>query len=264
MPVVESTFTFDEFLYGASQPLPENHGKKYGRSSITGSEDFTGTESFEQAHHLALHGFPEGTKEMKKQMDLLGHAKANRLEPVFDVFGDEVEIGRFCSGDPENMVTFENVLKDGQQFLDVYVAFSYSYHKEARQIIKRGAIVLSNIDYLENNGFRCRIVGYNHALCRKDRRAKTRMGVKHLAILKDYNEPLDIDRMAFALACPSMLRRLAFRLTELLQPKQTNKNYGASHELLTSEERETAIDVTPFDWSEDEINAQFIKFSNPE
>ena len=250
--LVERTFTFDEFLAEVQKPFPKGHKKKYQQSSQetdSYTATWTGTKSFKHAMELARHGYPKGVKKMKAEMANLQPAQAPALVPIFAVAGDEVDVERFLNNEPENMVTYQDELQDGVQFIDIYVAYSYHSGKRANAIISRGACILKNIDSLENNGYRCRLIGYNYAV-------ESGLGVQWKVILKEYQEHLELDRMAFALACPSMLRRLSFKLTELHQPEQTNESYGRSE---TMEVEDGHINIGPYDFDTDSINRKFEK-----
>jgi hypothetical protein len=223
--IIKKYFTFDQFITATQKDLPKNHLEKYRQSSQDRDQDFTGTKSFDEATKLLKYGWPEGVKQLKTDLDNIKRATAPALEPFFDVAGEEPDIGRYLSGDPENMVEYHSVNDEGIKFLDIYICYAYNWTHSTKQIIRRGATILANIDSLEANGYRCRLIGYQSASFRK-RRARKKTGLQVEVLLKDYDEPLELDRMAFALVNPSMYRRMGFKLDELYQPEMSNHCYG--------------------------------------
>lgn len=250
MANVTKHFTFDQFLTEVQIPWAKGHAKKYATCSKdkdSSTAEFTGTKSWSEALNLARFGWPKGTKKLKKALEGLKGATAPALEHSFDVAGEEVDIGRYLTGDPENMIEYYPVHRDGIKFIDVYVSFAYHCGYSANDVIKRGAVILSNIDALEQNGYRCKIIGYS-------KNGAGKHGLEMQVILKEYEETLELDRMAFCLINPSMLRRLGFKLIERFVPQQANKNYGSGR-TFTAPENALHIDRDMF--SERSINRHF-------
>ena len=56
--------------------------------------------------------------------------------------------------------------------------------------------------------------------------------------IKDYNETLDLQRLSFPIAHPSMFRRFGFRVTESVEGlKSTNWPYGYGRSIETDQEQ---------------------------
>ena len=149
------------------------------------------------------------------------------------------------------MVDYRLVNSDGIKFIDIYVSFAYHCGHSADEVVKRGALILSNIDGLESNGYRCRVIGYSKNGYRSGRGY---IGLDMEVILKEHDENLELDRMAFCLINPSMLRRLGFKLIERFQPKQSNKNYGRG---LDFQAPENALHIDRDMFSSESINGHF-------
>ena len=257
--IVKKSFTFDEFIVETQKELPADYHDNYFESSKTGSRDFTGTKSFAEATEYLKYGWPEGVTELKTELDNLKPATAPALECIFDVAGEEPDIGRFLSGEPENMVEYQTVNRDGIKFVDVYVCYSYNCSWSTRDVIKRGAAILSNIDGLEANGYRCRIIGYQSAQYNR-RRKKT--GLQVTVLLKDYNEALELDRMAFCLVSPSMYRRMGFKLDELHQPSMSNHSYGFDLSYTVPKDSNASIQIDRSMFAPRDINREFMNYLN--
>jgi hypothetical protein len=243
----ELTFkNFDSFIEQCKKPALK--GCKYDASKQTNREKFTGTKTYNEAVKIASLGWPEGTKKMKKGLLEFQASEAPQLKSLFDVSGDEPDIDRFLSGEPENMISWENVQASGVVFLDVYFSFSYSCGKKQDAIIKRGVQILSNVDQLEQNGYRVRIIAYERST---DPNGNT---FELNVTLKDYQEVIDLDRMAFAMAHPAMLRRLGFRLIEQIPHKNyDHPNYGSVEDL----KKDDVINITPNTFEPSQIDDLF-------
>ena len=242
--------TFDEFLHVCQHD--ESWKDAPGSSSVSGDLEFTGTESYEQAIDLAKHGYPEGVQWIKDGLDNVKAKKGLQIECSFDVTGDEACIDRYLGNDPENMVNYNYTVQGGIKFLDVYFSIGYSCRHEQPEIIKRGVQVLSNIDSLENNNYRVRIIAYHMTTGGRNR------PLLHEIIVKDYQEPIELDRMAFIMVNPSMLRRLGFRITEIYAPAYTRRNYGCSGSYPHSID---GVDIHDDCFSPDNIDLRFKEYN---
>jgi len=241
---VEKTFSFDEVM---DVCLNNKKWKKAPEHASTYSDfKFTGTENYAEAMGMASNGYPEGVKKLTDAMGELKQAQGPVIQPFFDVSGDEPDIDRFLNNEPENMVTYENVIKDGIKFVDVYFSYAYGANKKKNQIIARGVQVLSNIDNLEQAGYRVRLIAYHHTM---DRACPMKLDI----IIKDYNEHVELDRMAFVMIHPSMLRRLGFRLVELYGPALCRNGYGSCE----STGIDGAIDIGPSQFEPESIDRSF-------
>src|SRR4029077_4430749 len=82
----------------------------------------------------------------------------------------------------------------------------------AATIMTRGGAILSWVDGLESEGFRCEIDVIESGLFREN--TPKPLGVLFSVKVKRADEPLDIDRVSFWLAHPAIQRRLMFGLYE--------------------------------------------------
>jgi hypothetical protein len=247
------TQTFDEFLHDCR--FNDKWQKAKQASSVnTGADalEFTGSNNYDEAIELALHGYPEGVQWIKDGLDQVGAKKGLQLEPVYDLAGDEADLDRYLSGEPENMVTYEYSVRGGVKFLDVYFSYAYACSQDQPEIIKRGVDVLSNIDSLENNNFRIRLIAYFYS-------SKKKQPFLHEIIIKDYQEQIELDRMSLVMVHPSMLRRLGFRIVEIYAPTLTTSGYGTttSHHF----DEIDGIDVGGFTFSTEAIETSFNKYT---
>lgn len=216
-------FTLDsveEFLAECEKPHQYDDGRR--GSSITGDKDFTGTASYEDALHELRHGWREGSMQMREL-----HAKVwdtvSRILPGeainHDVSGFAVDVGRAVNGEPEDMLCFD-LQEAPRKTIDIMLNCSVSGGVNKSRIIRRGAAVAALVDAMESQGVNVNLTVVEN--CRGSGGATTQINVH----VKKPEEPLDMDKVAFALAHPSWLRRFVFAFQER-QPKKYRDTFGA-------------------------------------
>lgn len=218
----------DVALSGEPQEGSPSKGEGKRNSRLHEDSDWRGTSTWEQAANLAQFGWTEGREQVGKIMSQIEAVDRQivRPAPVWDVTGDFVDVGRFCSGDPENMVRWED-RPQSKRIVRIAVNMCVSAGVSAQTIRWSGACLLALVDRLEMEGVQCEIdmifgikgVGNGQMVCAVN--------------LKTAGEPLWIDRMAFHMAHPSSLRRLMFSYLENQSPERVrifgshnNSNYG--------------------------------------
>lgn len=172
--------------------------------------DWYGTRSFEEAVSLGRYGWKQGRdKLIDAQLSLrdLAEGHISLRSEDRDVYGNRPDVPLFCAGDPEHMVVPGDRFGPSAPLVDLLVQCSVSHFNQANLIVNYGAALTSLIDATEAERRRVRVT--------------CAFGIKEgplqfnvLVRVKDHNEPLDIDRVAFALANPSMFRRIVFALVE--------------------------------------------------
>lgn len=194
-------------------------------------EKLSGSGSFDSALKLAREGWADGRAEIEKwraQFSALIGSKMRRRVLANDVCGFAPDVGAFLNGEPENMFARAEVETAGPgKILRIAANGSCSWDVSRDSIMRRGAAIVALIDALESAGYSCEVIlGFsawdsfrNPGECSFDSMP-----------LKSAGEPLDIDRAAFALAHPSMLRRLVFSCKETDGPfmRVAASHYGYS------------------------------------
>lgn len=201
--------TRGEFLNYASQqricPYNNNgynpHGHKDGMYFRT----------FKEAMQKAKFGWPEKTaicQALAVQIDDRLRTCAPKIIQSYEVFGGQPDVGRFLSGEPQNMLHREESNSKDQKsnrivkvVLDVNLnAFGWSNdNAEAR-----GAVAMAAIDAIERSGRRAEVwisSGF---------RAQG-TGVEFAVQLKASNEQMDLDSIAFFCLCSDVERRFMFQ-----------------------------------------------------
>ncbi len=196
-------------------------------SRDTGKEGWTGTDTYNDAVNLARNGWTKGVEEAKK---ISGEIEAKLYSLVqyptvnYDVTGELLDVGRFCSGEPEHWGFWEYNLVEGPGTKHVYIVVNAvaSCNVDAKVMMKRGSAVAALINLLELAGHRCKV----DVLC------AIRGSSFHYEIrtnVKAYDEPLDLDRVTYAVAHPSILRRHVFSAMEVLPDQSEREKLGVSY-----------------------------------
>ena len=204
---VESFDSFGDFYnYAKDNDTPQASNKdEYN--------NWSGTKSLAKACDLARNGWtavrPEVDELLSDLTDRLADKLDNLYKPMYDFGGAYVDMGRFVEGDPECMVTFQSVPEGAMgRVIKLVVAGTASSFIDPEHIRKRGVAVISLVDTINRLGFGVEL-WWDSTITGKDGRDHS-TAVK----LHDSSDTLDINSVMFALAHPSMLRRLTFSVQE--------------------------------------------------
>lgn len=178
----------------------ERHSTKIGNAR------WAGTASLPEAIALAEYGWPEGVKRITKLSATISEDLVNLLhvpEVQFDVTGDMLDIGRFVLGEPEDFMSLIPAeIELHPKILHLAVNTGASFTVSAEAMIQKGAAVVALVDALEQHGKRM-IVDCIITACAYANSIYTTIR------LKDADGPVQLANLVFAIAHPSMLRRLA-------------------------------------------------------
>lgn len=202
---------------------------KAPESSESGRESFTGSASLKDAADLAIKGWDE----CRPQVDALLSDLQDRINNVMsdnyvvqhDVAGADVNMGLFMSGEPECMMQFvaEPQARMGR-VVKVLVNGVTNASTDPDNIIKRGVAVLALVNTLHLMGVGIEL-WFESCITGIDNKAYSTCVKLH-----DSSQPLDIDNVMFALAHPSMLRRLVFSVQEQSKYQtQQNAKHGRGY-----------------------------------
>lgn len=184
-------------------------------SRSKGTDSFYHTESYEKAVDLARYGWPEGLAQVseyfkKIKTEVMGRGK--RFTPTQDIFGQEVDMGMFISGEPECALLFIEEEAPARKNINIGINCTAAYHISTEEFFRRGAATMVLLDYLEDHGYSCGITlqeyvvpsGYGSS------------GGHYLVEvnIKNPGEPLDLDKVTFMACNADVLRRLMFSLEE--------------------------------------------------
>ena len=218
----------DAARFAGENPNPKSSAK-------TTDNEWSGTPSLASAVKLATDGWHDvrpKVQEMFNQLESqLSLAMDEQFSIRYDFAGDSVDMGRYVSGDPECMMDYvtEPQARMGR-VVRVLVAGIASAYVTPEQIQARGVAVCALIDVLHKLGVGIELWTeqcYNRPKGNGD---KYSMLVK----LHDSQDMIDIDDIMFAIAHPSMLRRIGFGGVEQMQwaNEYTNSGYGTPSDMV--------------------------------
>ena len=210
--------------------------------------DWYGNATLKEAVILARYGWHDGVNAVSAQRDHIEsdvmQSVSRTLQEVFpDVQGSFPNIPALCTGDPESMWHIQNVEKeelgiDGK-FVRIYTPLTVPYYVKKHELLKWGACIALMVDMLETMGVMVEVVG-NHHVYPKTFKVSKMSGLKdrgpglgsfnmlNINIrIKDYEQPLDMDRLSFALCNIAFIRRVYTAYFERFEVcEDAINNYG--------------------------------------
>lgn len=220
--------SWDEFVADLkSKPVLSEW--KGSEASIKGSEHFTGSESFEHSMQLAEHGCPT-TREAIHSASF--KVSTDRL-PEWDTapVGVFPCIPAYAAGAPEDMFTpSEWGMETPKPVVRIMVNITVAAMVDKEYIINRGAAIVQLIDRVQLAGQRVELVACFHS---KGYGSQHGERYEFSVVVKRAEEPVDLDRIAYAIAHPSMLRRSMLRIMEQTVPHEVS-GYGTATDFTES------------------------------
>jgi len=207
--------SWDELLHDV-RTLPTNKGWKKCASKETDKDEagWYGSANLDEAVKLAEQGVPALREE------LFAAVARQKMEaaPVWDI----APVGVFpcipakAVGIPENMfLPIDDGMNAPKPIIRIYMNVSAGAHTSTKQIMNRGAAIVNLIDSIEGDGLRrVELV----AVCNSQNRSGGNKRNLFSVVVKRADENLDWGRVSFAIAHPSFLRRLMFRIQEIVSP----------------------------------------------
>lgn len=187
-------------------------------SSQDNDKSFTLTYNYKEAMDLLLHGWTEAAGKMTRTLQTLPQAApVKRQKSVYSVAGHTACVPRYLQGVPTSMVaSVPDRRKQPVVVINHYIAYSCRW--KAEDILKEGIKALQVVQAIEASN---RNVKLNIVCISEDRKYKRGFKV----CIKQPGERLNIAKMAFPLAHPSMLRRMFFKYMEV-EPDMPVSFYG--------------------------------------
>ena len=178
-------------------------------ASVSGSEEFTGTHSYEQAVEMFKNGWQSKAEELTKKLKVIQNQviDAQVQKVLFDVVGFQASVPRYLQGIPTNMVN-KKLVPIKQKIVTINKDISYNCGVTTEQIVEASIQTLQLVKKIEAQGIR---VNLNLIWGVKASGSNEIVKVR----LKSANERVNISKLAFPLVHPSMLRRLCFRYLEV-------------------------------------------------
>lgn len=193
-------------------------------SNETGNLKFYGTKSWEDAEELIRYGWDEPVKELKSELSKL-QARSNvttqKARPRNSVVGYAPCVPAAIMGLPESMIATERVPSKVKAVSIIYANTDAGGARRS-EYIKAGAAMLKLVNELELKGYRVRLV------CEFKAAIEGREVHVCRVVIKDWKQPLDLKKIAFPIANPSMQRRFGFRHLETV-PGLTSSSWTGGY-----------------------------------
>ena len=175
---------------------------------------WSGNVTTKQAIELARYGWQKGRDKMAKvSAEMASPIGVETFrDTILEVAGAYPIVPIALSGDPCAMVETHSIERPSP-ILRIGYSACYPQAIGGNEIMNFGAAILSYVDALEANGWRCELWADSHSSAVRGSK-KLRVGCAARVCLKRSDEPLDIDTMAFFMAHPAFPRRLEFRWEE--------------------------------------------------
>ena len=194
-------------------------------SSHTDNYQFTQTESYEEAMKLFNEGWSAKAQDL-----VINLAKAEKKAQsqsvnrrAYDVAGGFVSVPRYIQGKPNCMIRMKKQ-QIKQRVITIYKSIDYSGNTSADTIVEQSVKAMQLIKRIESLGYRVNLF-LTLGIKTSGDTYRTIVNIK----LKDASEKLNVSKLAFPLAHPSMLRRLMFRFIEVSKFTNSRKfiwSYG--------------------------------------
>ena len=219
--------SWGEFLDHVSSDAPHT----MYQSHATGRDDWAGTKDFDSAMSLARDGWLKGAeriRNMSQRLEAKLIHKIVREDWNYDVEGHAFDIARYLSNEPEHWHTVEesDIAENAHRHVRINYNITASCGVGTDVIEARGAACAALIELLEYAGHRVELwVSMSCSANHSEKQADAWAVV--MCKVKSYDQHMTPDRIAFAVAHPSMLRRLMFAGFEHLSlPVQKKISWG--------------------------------------
>lgn len=213
--------SWDDFLHDI-RTKPTNPKWKTCSSRMNDmSDEWYGTHSLEEAITLAEQGVPALREKLFEAVT----RQKMEAAPVWEVapVGVFPCIPTHAAGLADNMfMPMDSGMTSPKPIVRIYMNVSAGAHTTPEQIINRGAAIVNLIDTIEgDNTRRVELV----AVCNNQNMKNKSYRNLFSVVVKRSDEHLDWGRVSYALAHPSFLRRLMFRVQEIVSHVYDD-NYG--------------------------------------
>lgn len=227
--VTDRAFTWDQYLAHVKTRHTVQGPARWGREGLEGNDrKWAGTRTLNEAIELAEAGWPEGTARMLQELE---HEMSGDLPSLFpardyDLAGEFPDVAAYCAGQLDHMVSMDEANTGISFVIRLGVNGGVPAHFSPEAVTKYGAAVLSHAVAFQKAGYSVAIDWIKVA-----RTMGEKVEQVHLlrVELLTAGGVLDVDRAAFILTHPSMLRRLWFADIETLpEAKALAGYYGVS------------------------------------
>lgn len=175
------------------------------------SGQWDGAETFEEAIDYAENGWPKGREKMAEGLRCASTISVYQSQQM-DVAGAYPIIPIALAGDPCSMMDLGAQTIASRPIVRLRVDMAAPYTISGDAIINNGVAILSMVDAMEVAGYSVEI----SLTCSARGKGKPTDHVDYTwsTVFKRAGEPMDVDRCAFALVNPAVMRRMYLALMD--------------------------------------------------
>lgn len=202
-PTFRSSWSSPEAFAGHIQRMS---GSSWYDGSVWKSMDkrFSGVDNLQEAIDMAFHGWKEGGALIEKTR---GYIQAlNPLSPKmvkYGIAGATPNVPRAIAGAILNMRVPEKKASMKKKTITIVYNMCESGYTDKAMVSNKAAVVAALIDEIEAKGFACEVIACATTSTREFRCLTS-------VCVKDSNQPVDVNRLAFSLGHSAMFRGLFF------------------------------------------------------
>lgn len=228
MEIVKEHFTSLHQLINVLDSRHNNEVMEDENSSQTkGDKSWYGSSSYEEARDLLANGYTsilpkvmEKMKSMEKKLET-EFQKAPKIYPQNKIEGFIPNVPNALLGLPNSMINIERIPQK-QKTLDIVYEMGANCGQDPQLFIDAGIVLLTAIKILETKRISVKLVlGFMAGVA-------SRQGDFPTVDLKDYGQRLDLQKLCFPLAHPSMFRRIGFKWLET-NPNITDSEFACGY-----------------------------------
>lgn len=238
MKIVKEYFKSISEMMDILDKRPNNEIMKHeNSSSVKGDKSWYGSESYEEASQLMRTGYTDILPKIKEGLNASSKVISKQFSPTDIRRPKNLPVG-FIPNIPNSILNLPNSMIDiklspqKRKTLNIIYIMSGNCGCRAEMWIKAGISLLTAIKIIERRGISVKIDTSFYCGSSGDETAIGSVTVKH------YGQPLDIQKLCFPLAHPSMFRRIGFKFLETT-PIITRQDfaYGYGRGFDSDEER---------------------------
>ena len=183
-------------------PSDARHSRKVDR-------EWNGGVTFDEAITMASKGYRAGALRLNQRLGILTKIRENvRPKARWQTSGSQVDMGRFMSGEPDNMVEIVRV-KAQAPVLRIALERAVSWSTSVEDIEATGTSVLAAVEALRTAGIPSEVwVTFTIGAWDGKSYLSTQVCVQ------EAGRPIDLDMLAYWTCHPSAFRRIGFSIEE--------------------------------------------------
>jgi hypothetical protein len=196
-------------------------------SACEDDPEWSGSETWEEAVHMLTYGWTEGRSALAEAAEYSAPMmqRSRRAGYRYTPAGGTPYVPNVCINVPNVMRSRSRDAGRAQApVVRIAVNIGAPARIEPQDIINRGGALVALIDNIEAAGQRVELEAVSLSFCPRN---KTDICIR--IMVKRAADVLSLDRVAFALASPAMLRRIKFRIMEITLRKH-EESYGYSQD----------------------------------